>query len=142
MTTRAPAVRHDTSLELIDPSGTFAPINATLGYDPQQDPYAVTAGFAVGRSPVVWTFARELLIDGLREPSGDGDVHVWPAVDESGVRVVALELNSPDGSALLQVRAAEVERFLAQTLRSVPRGQEDRHLDLDDLVQRLLDERA
>lgn len=140
MTTWAPAVRQRTSLELIDPSGTFAPISATLGYDPQQDPYAVTAGFAVGECDVVWTFARDLLIEGLREPSGDGDVHVWPAVDDRDVRVVVLELNSPDGSALLQARTAEVERFLDQSLRSVPHGAEGRHLDLDALVHRLLDD--
>lgn len=138
MRLNAPAVQQQTSLELIDPSGGFAPIAATLGYDPQRDPYAVTAGFAVGDTPIVWTFARDLLVNGLHEPTGDGDVHVWPAVDESGVPVVALELNSPDGSALLQIRSSEVERFLSRSLRSVPRGQEGEHLDLDGLIRRML----
>lgn len=139
MPLKAPAVRQQTSLELIDPSGGFAPIAATLGYDPQRDPYAVTAGFAVGDSPVVWTFARDLLVNGLAEPTGDGDVHVWPAVDDAGVPVVALELNSPDGSALLQVRTSEVKRFLSRSLRSVPQGKEGDHLDLDTLIGRLLE---
>lgn len=138
MTTKARPVRQQTSLELIDPSGDFAPIAATLGYDPQRDPYAVTAGFAIGDAPVVWTFARDLLIDGLTEPTGDGDVHVWPAVDEDGQPVVALELNSPDGSALLQVRTSEVFRFVTRSLHSVPRGEEGNHLDLDGLVHLLL----
>lgn len=138
MSIKASAVRQKTTLELIDPAGHPAAITAVLEYDPAADPFAVSARFDVAGSGVVWTFARDLLLDGLLEPTGDGDVHVWPAEDDEGGPLIALELNSPDGEALLQVRAADVHRFLRQTLASVPRGSESDLLDLDDLLARLL----
>jgi len=135
---QAPAVQQHTALELLDPSGGHALLSATLRFDPVSDPYAVTAAFELGSEEVVWTFARDLLVEGLREPAGDGDVHIWPAEDEDGHAVVAIELNSPDGSALLQVSRDDVHRFLAETLRSVPLGTESDHLDVDGLVRALL----
>ena len=55
-----------------------------------------------------WTFGRELLSDGLYEPSGDGDVHVWPCLDSDGRAVVIIELCSPDGEALVQARTSDL----------------------------------
>lgn len=138
MSAKATAVRQKTTLELIDPAGQPAAITAVLEYDPAADPFAVSARFDVAGARVVWTFARELLLDGLREPTGDGDVHVWPAEDDHGRALIALELNSPDGEALLQVGTDDVHRFLQQSLASVPRGLESDLLDIDDLLAQLL----
>ena len=44
---------------------------------------------------VCWTFARELLLDGQYEPTGDGDVHVWPCLSPRGDAVV---IRGPDGA--------------------------------------------
>lgn len=43
------------------------------------DPFAVSAVFTAGGTQVLWTFARELLRDGLYAPAGGGDVMVAPA---------------------------------------------------------------
>lgn len=44
------------------------------------DPYAVRLTFHLpGDAPVTWAFGRELLIDGVGRPCGEGDVHIAPA---------------------------------------------------------------
>lgn len=41
------------------------------------DPYAVRLTFDLpGDAPVTWAFGRELLLDGLSRPSGEGDVRI------------------------------------------------------------------
>jgi hypothetical protein len=48
------------------------------------DPYAVRLTFHLpGDAPVTWAFGRELLIDGVGRPCGDGDVRISPADPES-----------------------------------------------------------
>ncbi len=43
------------------------------------DPYAVRLTFHLpGDAPVTWAFGRELLIDGVGRPCGDGDVQIAP----------------------------------------------------------------
>src|SRR5436305_4454074 len=74
MDTAPTTVTQSLTLELIDPTGAVTPLEAELHYDPS-DPYAVTTVFMTGASQVRWTFGRELLVEGLYEPSGDGDVH-------------------------------------------------------------------
>ena len=68
------------TLELIDSTGAATPLETELSYDPR-DPFAVTATFLTVAGQVRWTFGRDLLIGGLYEPTGDGDVHVWPCLD-------------------------------------------------------------
>ena len=56
---------------------------------------AATTVFMTGTNTVRWTFGRELLCEGLYEPSGDGDVHVWPCLDSDGRAVVIIEPAPP-----------------------------------------------
>lgn len=43
------------------------------------DPYAVRLTFHLpGDAPVTWAFGRELLVDGVAGPCGDGDVRIEP----------------------------------------------------------------
>ena len=102
------------------------------------DPYAVTMRLDAKSGSVVWTFARELLADGLYEPIGDGDVQVWPCLSGSGEAVVVIELCSPDGMAMLQAPSRAVHDFVDRTLEVVPEGEETAHLALDDLISQLL----
>jgi hypothetical protein len=125
------------TLDLIDASGAATPLEAKLRYE-SDDPYAISAEFSTGVETVGWVFARDLLASGLYEPAGDGDVHVWPCLDVRGRAVVIFELCSPDGEALLQARADEVADFLQSTRDLVPHGSEGAHVDLDELVTRLL----
>src|SRR6201995_4742951 len=85
-------------------------LDGELSYDPT-DPYAVTMRLEARSGSVTWTFARELLAVGLFEPSGDGDVQVWPCLSSTGEAVVIVELSSPDGSALLQTGSRAVQQF-------------------------------
>ena len=121
------------TLELLDPSGAVAPLETEFSYNPQ-DPFAVSATFLTMAGRVRWTFGRELLIDGLNEPTGDGDVHVWPCVDAHNNPVVIIELCSPDGEALVQGRIGEVAAFVQSMVEAVTPGTEGSHLDLDTTI--------
>ena len=137
MNTAPLTVTQAVTLELIDPTGAVTPIESELHYDPR-DPYAVTAVFMTGASQVRWTFGRDLLLEGLYEPSGDGDVHVWPCLDSNGRAVVIIELCSPDGELLVQAGSRNVTRFVNAMLDSVPDGQESAFVDFDDELAEIL----
>ena len=138
MNTAPLTVTQAVTLELIDHTGAVTPIESELHYDPR-DPYAVTAVFMTGASQVRWTFGRDLLLEGLYEPSGDGDVHVWPCLDSDGHAVVIIELCSPDGELLVQAGSRNVTGFVQAMLDSVPDGQESAFVDFDDELAQLLD---
>lgn len=137
MEPRSWVVNRTLALELIDTTGEASRLDGDLEYT-AADPYAVAAVFRAGPSPIRWVFARELLAEGLFAPVGDGDVHVWPCLDNHGQAVVLIELNSPHGEALLQAASRDVSEFLQRTFELVPRGTEDMQLDLDHTVLQLL----
>lgn len=137
MNTAPAVVTQPLALELIDTAGTATPIEAELRYDPA-DPYAVTTVFKTGASHVRWTFGRELLTEGLYEPAGDGDVHVWPCLDTSGHAVVIIELCSPDGEALVQARTGDLQGFVERMNQAVARGAESELIDVDAAISAIL----
>ena len=112
-------------------------LEGELVFDPS-DPYAVSMNLEARSGKVTWTFARELLEQGIYSPSGDGDVQVWPCLSGSGDAVVIIELCSPDGTALLQAPSRTVHDFVVRTLEVVPAGEESTHLALDTLITKLL----
>lgn len=134
MDTAPVTVTQPVILELIDPAGTATPIDAELHYDPR-DPYAVTTVFKTGSSHVRWTFGRDLLTDGLYEPAGDGDVHVWPCLDAAGHAVVIIELCSPDGEALVQAKTGDLSTFVDRMNQLVAPGAESALLDVDGVIE-------
>jgi sporulation and cell division protein SsgA len=113
------------------------PLEGELVFDPA-DPYAVAMNLEARSGRVTWTFARELLEQGLYSPSGDGDVQVWPCLSAAGDAVVIIELCSPDGTALLQAPSRTVHDFVIRTLEVVPAGEESTHLALDAMISKLL----
>jgi hypothetical protein len=112
-------------------------LEGELVFDPA-DPYAVVMHLEARSGTVTWTFARELLIEGLYEPVGDGDVQVWPCLSNTGSAVVIIELCSPDGTALIQAPSRLVHDFVTRSLEAVPTGEETSHLALDSLITQLL----
>ncbi|MGW0775614.1 SsgA family sporulation/cell division regulator [Streptomyces sp. NPDC054802] len=102
------------------------------------DPFAVRMAFppeaCLNETGVTWTFARSLLDAGLRAPSGDGDVHIWPC----GRVQTMIELRSPEGVALLQLDTASLRRFLVRSYATVPAGNEAAAQDLDRALAALL----
>ena len=133
MNTAPLTVTQPVQLELIDSSGTATPIEAELRYD-ATDPFAVTTVFMTGHSEVRWTFGRELLAEGLYEPAGDGDVHVWPCLDSRGHAVVIIELCSPDGEALVQARTGDLRSFVDRMSKVVKPGTESDLIDVDAAI--------
>lgn len=138
-TKTAQVITESVELEFVDPQGEATSIDADLVFDPA-DPYAVTMVFRTGVQEVLWTFGRELLVEGLYEPTGDGDVHVWPCLSSSGSAVVIIELCSPDGELLVQAGSRVVAGFVAQMLASVPQDQESAFVDFDNELVALLND--
>ncbi|MFJ4980285.1 SsgA family sporulation/cell division regulator [Streptomyces coeruleorubidus] len=93
------------------------------------DPYAVEARFRAEESDeTVWTFARELLVDGLERSAGRGDVTLWPEKTASGQRRLFIRLTSPEGTALLSAAAVDVRLFVEAAGSLVEYGSEHTHL--------------
>jgi hypothetical protein len=130
-------VERELELRLILSPELSVPVQARLGYR-SDDPYAVHVTFHItSDNPVVWAFSRDLLVEGVFRPCGDGDVRVWPAKAE-GRGVVLMALSSPEGDALLQAPAARVSAWLERTLRMVPPGTEGEWLGIDEALDQLL----
>ncbi|MFD4395499.1 SsgA family sporulation/cell division regulator [Kitasatospora sp. NPDC059811] len=79
-------------------------------------PYEVLLTFHLGRPDEAdWVFSRELLRDGLQALSGQGDVKLWPAYCPCHGSTLHLALESPHGSALLEVSKPRVQAWLDRT---------------------------
>ncbi|MFJ5773623.1 SsgA family sporulation/cell division regulator [Streptomyces sp. NPDC093094] len=130
-------VERELELRLILSPERSVPVPARLSYC-TDDPFAVHIAFHITSGhPVNWTFARELLVEGVFRPCGHGDVRVWPTKTE-GHGVVLMALSSPDGDALLEAPAAQVSAWLERTLRVVPPGSEAGRLGIDAGLAELL----
>ncbi|WP_037675384.1 SsgA family sporulation/cell division regulator [Streptomyces griseus] len=130
-------VERELEIRLVLSPERSIPVPARLAYR-SEDPFAVHVTFHItSEHPVEWTFARELLVEGVFRPCGNGDVRVWPTKVD-GRAVVLMALSSPEGDALLQAPAAPVSAWLERTLRVVPPGTEAEQLGLDDALAQLL----
>ena len=141
MTPRPTSVSTELQLRLVVPGAAAMPVRAGLRYD-VADPYAVQISFHTssqsGQGEVVeWTFARQLLTDGVTAPVGEGDVQAWPSAS-GGLPVVCLSLSSPSGKALFEVPLPELVDFLGQTYAAIPTGSESDHVDVDAELALLL----
>lgn len=132
-----PTLSQDVAFECLDSTGRTIEIAASLGYDPT-DPFAVWITFPSPTGAVHWAMSREILLEGLTDPAGEGDVEIWPSVDAMGREWVVFEFRSPDGRLIAQADTNDVQRFLTLTLAAVPAGTESDHLDIDAIVDGLL----
>ena len=108
------------------------PITARFTYQ-LTDPYAVTAVFTTREGDSEWTFARDLLSDGLLQPSGVGDVHVAP----SGAGQLHLDLFSPEGSVRLSCDCTLITSFMDQVYALIPEGEEPSYVQMDTWLAEL-----
>jgi sporulation and cell division protein SsgA len=100
-------------------------------------PYTVVAAFQTEQDRwVEWVFSRDLLIEGLTESAGVGDVRFRPLA-EDGLNMLAVEIESPEGYALLEMDLESVAGFLGVTDDLVPLGSESEHFDVDALIDEL-----
>ncbi|MFE6165194.1 SsgA family sporulation/cell division regulator [Streptomyces sp. NPDC056486] len=122
---------------LITPEGRERALPVTLRYA-SADPLAVQITFpseaSLDGAEVTWIFARQLLEEGLRNPVGSGDVHIWPC----GRARTVLEFHAPQGLALVQFDRSVLRRFLLRAYAVVGVGREEVGLDLDQDLARLL----
>ncbi|MET7315163.1 SsgA family sporulation/cell division regulator [Streptomyces thermoviolaceus] len=103
------------------------------------DPYAVRLTFHLpGDAPVTWVFGRELLIDGVGTPCGDGDVRISPA-DGDSLNEVLIRLQVGNDRALFRSSTAPLVAFLDRTDKLVPLGQEGALADFDAHLCEALD---
>lgn len=123
-------------VDLVRPQGP-TPVEAELRYDPL-DPYAVSVTFLVEGTTVDWTFGRDLLMAGVHEPVGEGDVQVSPSMDPDGRAAVMLTLHSPTGHALVKARSRDVLDFLVRSTRAVWPGTESEYVDPDAAIAALV----
>ncbi|MBV9831382.1 MAG: SsgA family sporulation/cell division regulator [Marmoricola sp.] len=141
MEKQTPATAQDTirvTVPFISGEAKPQELNGDLVFDPT-DPYAVQLVVGQGDGPVVtWSFARDLLAEGLYDPIGDGDVIVWPCLATDGKAVVVIELRSPHGMAMLQTPSRTVQRFVETIYESVPAGAESARIDVDAMLAHLL----
>lgn len=100
-------------------------------------PFTVIAAFQTDRDRwVEWSFARDLVVEGLAAPAGVGDVRLEPEVERE-LRVLAVEISSPEGYARLELDHNAVSSFIAATEEVVPLGEESGHFDVDALIDEL-----
>jgi len=125
----APVVEAEATLRLLAPDAGGVPVRCGLTYDPA-DPYAVHLLFhldAAGEDTIGWSFARELLAEGMLSPAGIGDVRIWPWTGPEG-ETVALALSSPDGQAIFEAPRRPLTSFREAAYGSVPAGSEAQRL--------------
>jgi hypothetical protein len=132
-------IDHIVQVRICSPGSTDQDVSATLRYH-REDPLAVyltfPAAVSLDGTEVTWTFARSLLVGGLRAPSGDGDVHVWPY----GPRRTMIELRANEGIALVDLASTDVQSFLSRAYEAVPAGEEIHHMDLDAMLAALFED--
>ncbi|MFJ6794234.1 SsgA family sporulation/cell division regulator [Streptomyces sp. NPDC091268] len=84
-----------------------------------------------------WVFSRELLLDGQSCATGGGDIQVWPRWAGTEPRVF-LAFSNGAQSCVVSARAKDVRELCRRMTELVPRGQEQRHYDLDAELRSLL----
>lgn len=125
---------HQSQFVLLNDSTT--PVLSRMSFH-TNEPFAVTVAFRseLGRW-IEWTFARDLLVTGLTEPAGIGDVRVRPDLSQDD-EMLTLEIESPDGYAAFELEREDIESFVQATLDLVPIGSESEHFDVDGLIEEI-----
>ncbi|WP_371479082.1 SsgA family sporulation/cell division regulator [Kitasatospora sp. NBC_00315] len=94
-------------------------VRTRFRFDPHR-PYEVLLTFHLGRPDEAdWVFSRDLLRAGLTTLSGHGDVKLWPAYCPCHGSTLHVALESPHGSALLEVARPTVQAWLERTYAQV-----------------------
>lgn len=132
------AVTAELTLRMVVDSDRTVDVPCSLEYR-AEEPFAVHAIFRAGPADIEWTFARDLMLEGLQRPSGEGDVVMWPE-HHSGTPQLLIALNSPSGQAVLECDRAHVEHFMRRTFQIVPLGDEGATLDIDGTIAAILRE--
>lgn len=116
--------------------GQPAPVVTRWSYS-AYDPFAVSLAVRTRHDRwVEWLIGRELVMDALEEPVGEGDVRMRP-LEVQGYDIVEIEIRSHDGRAVLEVDRDLLRSFVDATLEMVPAGTEADRMDLDGEIARI-----
>ncbi len=132
------AVTAELSLRMVVDSHRTVDVPCSFDYR-AEEPYAVRATFRTGTADIEWMFARDLLVEGLQRPVGEGDVVIWPEFSGQAP-LVLVALNSPSGQAVLETDRPVIEAFLNRTFDIVPAGSESAKVNVDALIRAILGE--
>jgi Streptomyces sporulation and cell division protein, SsgA len=122
--------------ELVSLYDGSTPVRSRWSYRADQ-PFTVVAAFQTDRNRwVEWTFARDLLVEGMRAAAGMGDVRLHPETD-GGLDLLVVEIESPEGYAKLELDHESVSDFIEATTDLVPLGEESEHFDVDALIDEI-----
>ena len=125
---------HQSQFVVLNESTT--PVLSRLSYH-ADEPFAVTVAFRTERGRwIEWTFARDLLVAGLDDPAGLGDVRVRPDLSDDE-DFLTLEIESPDGYASFELEVEDVRTFLDASYELVPLGEESAHFAVDGLIEEI-----
>jgi sporulation and cell division protein SsgA len=117
--------------------GQPAPVVTRWTYS-ATDPFAVTLGVRTrGDRFVEWLVARDLVVDALRGPVGEGDLRMSPQ-HVQGYDIVEIEIRSTDGRAVLEVDRDLLAQFVADSVGLVPLGDESAYTDLDAEIAKIM----
>jgi hypothetical protein len=140
-----PMVLAEMALRCYDERGHSAEVLLGFAYR-AEDPYAVAITFALAAGDgdifATWLVGRPLLRAGMSAPSGDGDVRIYPSIDEDGRAITVLEFVAPGGFASVHADTDLLRGFVDRTTDVVPFGSESDHIDLEALVADLLPDGA
>ncbi len=124
------------TVELVALADDTTPVRSRWTYD-AAEPFTIAVAFlSEDEVWVEWVFARDLLVNGLTGSAGIGDVRLRPR-RTNGRTALQLEIESPEGHALLELERESVQRFLEATTKIVPLGDESDHFDVDGLIDEI-----
>jgi hypothetical protein len=110
--------------------GQPAPVVTRWSYS-ANDPFAVSLAVRTRHDRwVEWLVARDLVVESLAGPSGEGDVRMSSQVVQ-GYDIVQIEIHSHDGHAVLEVDRDLLRHFVEASLDLVALGDEADRMDLD-----------
>jgi hypothetical protein len=116
--------------------GQPAPVVTRWGYR-ADDPFAISLAVRTSADRwVEWLVSRELVVDALATPAGDGDVRMRP-LHVQGYDIVEIEIRSTDGRAVLEVDRDLLRQFVDMTVDVVALGDESGWMDLDEEIARI-----
>ena len=137
-TNRPTAVTAELSMRMVVDSDRSIEVPCSLEYR-AEEPFAIRATFSTGVAEIEWMFSRDLILEGLQRPSGEGDIVIWPEAARNR-SLVLLALSSPSGQAVLECDRSHVELFLRRTFQIVPLGEEGAALDVEGWIAGILGE--
>lgn len=122
--------------ELVALADDTTPVRSRWTYD-AVEPFTIAVSFQSEDDVwVEWVFARDLLVNGMTGSAGIGDVRLRPKRTH-GRTALQLEIESPEGHALLELDRESVQRFLEATIKLVPLGDESDYFDVDGLIDEI-----